>query len=323
VFHTIGKIADYSDGIRQKVLTGEVALFGGVFDILEGAVHWLGPHPNLEKVLGVAMPLHKWKTSPFYHPVSPKLGRNPGAVKVLQMLQLGNERFYTASPQVRLPGNGANPNQMSADAIVLAPTEVGLSVETVFDVLPGDVVVQRSMGNIAGHPGGTLFTSLEYAVTKFKPKILLIVGASDSNIVDMAFDMLSGEHLATPTHRVILDRVLVSALRAFEQVSKDVALTAAGRDMKKKQLAVDLNTLYTAERLLESDVIAQAIRDGSLEVHAAVLDRMTGKVDFLGEHPMQEEMVGPLINMNEEEEEEEEDKEDKEDKGEEQGTPPP
>ena len=67
----------------------------------------------------------------------------------------------------------------------------------------------------------------------------------------------------------------------------------------------------------------QAIRDGSLEVHAAVLDRMTGKVDFLGEHPMQEEMVGPLINMNEEEEEEEEDKEDKEDKGEEQGTPPP
>ena len=66
-------------------------------------------------------------------------------------------------------------------AIVIGGAEVRVPLEKIFDASPGDLVVQRCMGSIAGRRGATLFDSVEYAVVRFAPKLLLVLGESNPN----------------------------------------------------------------------------------------------------------------------------------------------
>jgi len=85
---------------------------------------------------------------------------------------------------------------------------------------------------------------------------------------------------------------MVSTLRAGEQVKASPSLTSAGKDTLMRKLAVELNALYTIEQLLTSPIIAKAVKEDGLELHASVLDCTSGKVNFIGEHPMQAEILG-------------------------------
>ena len=73
----------------------------------------------------------------------------------------------------------------------------------------------------------------------------------------------------------------MSRRRPRAQVNSLTSLTSAASDDLQRNLAVELNALYTIEQLLKSPVISKAVKDGSLELHAAVLDCTTGKVTFL------------------------------------------
>mmetsp|Transcript_2083 Transcript_2083/g.6110 ORF Transcript_2083/g.6110 Transcript_2083/m.6110 type:complete len:90 (-) Transcript_2083:12-281(-) len=81
------------------------------------------------------------------------------------------------------------------------------------------------------------------------------------------------------------------------ELQEDPIRSAAGDAMKIKQLTVELNAFHTIECLLtQSELVREAVRSGRLELHGAVLDRLTGSVDFIGEHPM----LGALIGQSEE-----------------------
>jgi len=57
-------------------------------------------------------------------------------------------------------------------------------------------------------------------------------------------------------------------------------------------MATELNALYTIEQLLiHSSIIRDAVKNRGLELHAAVLDPTTGKVDFVGQHPLVKEIL--------------------------------
>jgi len=102
---------------------------------------------------------------------------------------------------------------------------------------------------------------------------------------------LRGQYLPRAPIRVVLDHVMVSALRALQQVEGEPNLTAAGKEILLTQLATELNCLYSMELLLKSKVIRDCVLAGKVEVHAAVMDSGTGKVRFLGEHPRQLEII--------------------------------
>jgi carbonic anhydrase len=68
-------------------------------------------------------------------------------------------------------------------ALIIGGGEVRVPIETIFDVKPGDLVVQRVMGNIAGRTGGTLMNSVEFAVTRYDLKLLVVMGDGSSRIV--------------------------------------------------------------------------------------------------------------------------------------------
>jgi len=168
---------------------------------------------------------------------------------------------------------------------------VRVPIEKIFDVGPGDLIVQRCMGSIAGRRGGTLFNSIEYAVVRFAPKLLLVMGESDSAVISSALSQVAGSDVPSVAMRGVLDRVMVSAMRAKQQVDKDPALTAAGRLMKIHHLSVELNALYTIEQLMTSPVIRRAVGHFGLEVHAAVLNEKSGEVEMVGKHPQQDELL--------------------------------
>ena len=111
-------------------------------------------------------------------------------------------------------------------------------IEEIFDAGPGELVVQRCMGSTAGRRGGTLFKSLEYAIVRFAPRLLLVLGESHSKIVGAALKQVSGASAPLAPMRAVLDRVMVSAMRAVTQMGKETAMTTAGREMKIRQLSV-------------------------------------------------------------------------------------
>eukprot|EP00425_Heterocapsa_triquetra_P038455 CAMPEP_0195084184 /NCGR_PEP_ID=MMETSP0448-20130528/24920_1 /TAXON_ID=66468 /ORGANISM="Heterocapsa triquestra, Strain CCMP 448" /LENGTH=204 /DNA_ID=CAMNT_0040117469 /DNA_START=3 /DNA_END=617 /DNA_ORIENTATION=+ len=178
--------------------------------------------------------------------------------------------------------------------IVISTADANVSAERVFDVTPGQLVVQRCMGNIAGRKGGCLFASIEYAIKRWNPSLLLVMGDTDCISIKTALEQVDGHEVSTSMMSV-LEMVQPAALRASDQVSSspdNAEHTAAGKQMKVTQLAVELNALYTIECLMTfSETVREAVRTGKLELHAAMLDRLTGQVEFIGEHPMVDTLV--------------------------------
>merc|ERR1712048_920994 len=59
IYHTMNKLLNYSEIVRQKVKNGDVHLQGGVYDIVSGRVEFLGPNPRLPLLLGSQSPKAK------------------------------------------------------------------------------------------------------------------------------------------------------------------------------------------------------------------------------------------------------------------------
>jgi len=265
--------------------------------------------------VGQSLPLHAWKSTPYTSPASAspttQIGEGGSAVyskaaEAMSALIEGNQRFVSgdiAGKPTAYPflaalsgGEGIATTESLSDisdedpmAIVVTGSEVALPAESIFDAVPGSLIVQRSMCNIAGRPGGTLFSSLEYAVQKWGPKLLVVMGESHSSVIEESFNQLAGKKPPSTAQSSIISRVMISTLRAQQQMPD--ASTSAGRDNQMRQTAVELNALYTIECLMTSPIIAKAVKEDGLELHGAVLDCTSGKVKFLGEHPMKAELA--------------------------------
>ena len=298
VTYTIEKIIKFSPIIRDGIVAGTINVYGGVYDIITGKIEFTGQHPELERILDRPMPFHQWKVTPYQRSTADTQFSSTAAQEAMWTLMDGNKRFVANTPQKPSYAFGGMIGKSASDidesdplALVVGGAEVSVPIEKVFDATPGSLIVQRSMGNIAGRAGGTLFNSLEYAVQKWKPKLLVVMGESHSDVIEDSFKQLAGDLPPSDAQAAILQRTMVSALRSAEQM--DPALTTeAARTEYKREIAVELNALYTIEQLLSSPVVSKAVKEDGLELHAAMLDTSTGEVKFLGQHPMQEALIG-------------------------------
>jgi len=289
VFNTIKKLIASSDIVYTGVKVEELQLIGAVYDIYSGDIEWLGEHPDLEVLCGREMPMHRWKVTPYSTVQSwdNNAGRSKATQTIIKDLVEGNDRFVTGQWNFKSPvGSDVPPS-----AIVLGGSEYRVPIEDLFDVEPGRLVVQRVLGSVAGMQERTAFASIEYALARWKPSLLLVLVESNSPIIEAAIRQLRGQYLPRAPIRVVLDHVMVSALRATQQTDQISSLSAAGRELRITQLATELNCLYSMELLLKSKVIRDMVLAGKVELHAAIMESGTGKVRFLGEHPKQLEII--------------------------------
>jgi len=284
IFICMKRLLENSDILATAVKNHDLEIHGAQLDIFTGKIEWLGMHPDQEKIIGATDTLHQWQVAPYTHTVTPMGDK---AKAVVDKLKAGNANFVAGT------GSRFQPGQMSKapQAIIVSGTEVKAKPQLLFDTAPGELVTQRCLGNIIGVPGGSLLNSLEYAVTRFNPPVLVVMGYSNDSVVKQALDQVQGSEVPPFAMRPVLDQVSVSAVRALEQVSQGEVRTSAGSSMKVMRLAVELNVLYAIEQLLlNSAVVRDAVKAG-MEVQGAVLDDVTGTVQFMGPHPKSTEIV--------------------------------
>lgn len=206
----------------------------------------------------------------------------PTSDEALKLLQEGNERWLKST--VEDPNIESSRRKMLADegqkpfAAVLTCADSRIPVERVFDRGVGDVFVMRVAGNVAGpHEAG----SIEYAAEHLHVPLLVVMGHTKCGAVG-----------AAAAHAKLEGNVpsLITAIEpAVERAKK---LNPAADDKQVVTMAVSENVWQTIFDLIKSSgPIREMVSKGELKVVGAVYDIADGKVQWLGEHPWQSELV--------------------------------
>ena len=200
----------------------------------------------------------------------------------LKMLQDGNQRWVMDKDE--------NPNtEPSRRAMVtekgqkpfcsiLTCADSRLPVERMFDRGVGELFVVRVAGNIAGtSETGTL----EYANEHLKTPLFVVMGHTKCGAVGAA---VSGAEL-----QGALGELVANISPAVDRVKRN------NPEIDEKQiapLAVKENVWQTITDLLKrSPEMRAAVGKGEIKLVGAVCDIATGKVEWMGEHPWQAELV--------------------------------
>ncbi len=202
--------------------------------------------------------------------------------EALARLESGNRRFVNGStvhPRATAERVAQTARQGQFPfASVLTCADSRVPVERVFDLGVGDVFVLRVAGNIAGaHEAG----SLEFGVGALGTNLVVVMGHTMCGAVDaVARDVPLSGNLASlrgPIEPAVLET------RAAYPGAQGVEFT---------ELAIPANAMRTVCDLLSnSSALRDAVRSGNVKIVAAVYDLETGRVDFLGEHPQQAQLL--------------------------------
>jgi carbonic anhydrase len=145
----------------------------------------------------------------------------------------------------------------------------------------GDVFVIRVAGNVAGDSEtGTI----EYGVGHLKTPLLVVMGHTKCGAVAAA---ASGAQLHGKVGTLVSH--INPAVDRVKQASPNADQTELAALSVKENVWQSIFDLYK-----NSDEIRAAARGGEIRVVGAVYDISTGKVEWLGEHPWQSQILDAL-----------------------------
>jgi len=207
------------------------------------------------------------------------------ADEAIAMLREGNERWVKDS--------GKNPNTDPARrsavaeqgqtpfATIITCADSRLPVERIFDRGVGELFVVRVAGNVAGQSEtGTV----EYGVGHLHTPLIVVLGHTKCGAVAAA---ASGAEV----HGNLAG--LIS--RITPAVDRARRLAPGADDATLVSAAIRENVWQTVFDLLKSSgELRDAASEGKVQIVGAVCDISTGKVEFLGSHPWQSELLTAL-----------------------------
>lgn len=200
----------------------------------------------------------------------------------IEALRAGNERWIsgkTTSPNTdaaRRESTATNGQKPFATIYTCADSR--LPVERMFDQGVGDVFVLRIAGNVIGaHETGTI----EYGVEHLHTPVMVVMGHTQCGAVTAA---CSNVH-ASESIESLLNEIKPAIDRAR-------LLHPEATDAKLVEYAVNENVWESVFQLFRnSETVRTLVQDGKVKVVGAVCNISTGKVDFLGEHPWQSQLL--------------------------------
>jgi carbonic anhydrase len=204
------------------------------------------------------------------------------AADALKLLTEGNARWVATSPNT--PNTSMERRKAVADhgqhpfVTVLTCADSRLPVERIFDRGVGDVFVVRVAGNIAGtSETGTI----EYGVEHLKTPLLVIMGHTKCGAVN-----------AAATHAEVggsIAKIVDQIEPAVERAAKN---NPGVEGANLVPAAIKENVWQTAFDLLKnSHEVRSLVESGKLKIIGAVCDISTDKVEWMGEHPWQKELI--------------------------------
>lgn len=196
----------------------------------------------------------------------------PGAIsgdEALARLLDGNQRFVngqTQHPDQSLERRNAVAAGQSPFAFVLGCYDSRASHELIFDQGLGDIFSSRTAGNLIDD---AVTGGIEFGVEEFKVPLLLIMGHQRCGAVKATLDAVTSGAEAPG-----MIGSVVEAIRP----AVEWALTQPGDTLDN---AVRANVQIGVARLLQSEVIGQAIEAGHLKVAGAYYSLDTGAVEII------------------------------------------
>lgn len=221
---------------------------------------------------------------------APEAPEEINADRAMTLLRDGNARWVSGKPTS--PNTGAERLQMLSDkgqkpfVTIITCSDSRIPVERVFDRGAGDLFVVRVAGNRAGDSEtGTV----EYGIEHLKTPVLLVMGHTKCGAVGAA---ASGAKL----HGKVADLV-----RGIEPAVERAKRNNPGADEATiTALAVKENVWQTIFDLYKSSPeVREMVQRSEVRVIGSVYDIATGKVEWMGEHPWQQELLRAMAPADE------------------------
>lgn len=201
--------------------------------------------------------------------------------EAIKKLKDGNKRYVT--------GKAIHPNQTQARqektakgqdpfVSVLSCSDSRAPVEIIFDQGIGDIFVVRVAGNVVD---AIELGSLEYGVAHLDTPVVLVLGHTHCGAVAAAAKDAKVQGSIVP----LVEKIIPAVYKAKEKDPKLVGDKLVAR-------ATEENIWQSIENLiLRSSIIREQIKDGKLQVLGAIYNIENGKLDWLGPHPKQAQLL--------------------------------
>ena len=226
----------------------------------------------------------------------------------IRLLKEGNARFASGTARStatndtmrkELESEGEAPH-----CAVIGCADSQVPLETIFDAMPGDIFVLRNAGNTCTHAEGSMVGSLEFCISKLKSRLILVLGHTNCGAVYGATQAYFDTIKASQTRPEVSEQTASTALEGLLRDLSGVAEQAAGEvgsDGTFEEVAihaVKINVFHTINFLLKySSAIRQMVRRRQLEIQGGIYDLASGRVEFLGCSPHQDELMSSKISL--------------------------
>jgi carbonic anhydrase len=223
----------------------------------------------------VFAPVAAMASSAAVHPVSPE--------QAIQMLAEGNMRFalgQSTHPNISFSRRLLTTTEGQAPfATIIGCSDSRVPVEILFDQGVGDLFVIKVAGNVADTDE---IGSAEYGVDHLGTPVLMVLGHTYCGAVT-AVTTGAEVHGSIPA---LVDNIVPAVEKArHEHPDADVP------DLVAK--ATEANIWQAIEDILtKSHAIADRAKDGRVMVVGGMYNILSGKVEILGAHPNQTELLG-------------------------------
>jgi carbonic anhydrase len=194
--------------------------------------------------------------------------------EAIKRLVDGNERYVAGMPRqgvtAELRANllkGQHPY-----AVVIGCSDSRVPVELIFDAMPGELFVIRTAGNVVGPLD---MASVEFAVSAFKPPLVLVLGHQHCGAVYAALKGIEG---FSPSIQELLKEVLASAAGVLSDSSHESCEGIPDDGLHDSY--EDENIRNTLSKITANPYIAKDIAEKTLHIVAAKYSLETGKVSF-------------------------------------------
>lgn len=233
-------------------------------------------------------PISQWVRSGLvlatagYSALAAFAARPPAYETAMRSLQEGNERFVSGKLQHPHTDDARRRDTAKEGqkpfAAILSCADSRAPVELIFDQGVGDLFVVRVAGNFAEL--GQV-ASFEFASDHFGQPVILVMGHTECGAMKAAIEQpKTSENVA----RVIGSlKPLVESVRTAQPKLRDAELLAA---------VTRANVWNTIETLIkQSPELAERVREDKLAVEGAIYDIGSGRVEWLGRHPREPELI--------------------------------
>lgn len=299
VLQSIQDVLARSDEVRKLAGDGKLRIEGAVYDVATGKVEWLGEHPQQAALLtGPVRPanasdgatakevpapaaLSGAESSPREAVAANESGPSAAGSEALAKLVSGNDRFArqrSGHPHCDLARRSETAGGQHPFATVLGCSDSRVPPELVLDQGLGDVFVVRVAGNVCDIDE---IGSIEYGVGHLKTPLLVVLGHTKCGAVT-AVCQKAEVHGSIPELVANIGPAVDAVRRRNASLEGDALVREAIR----------WNVFQSIEDLLtRSEEVRAIAASGDVRIVGAVYDLDSGKIEWLGPHPREDELL--------------------------------